>query len=147
MNGNALAHFRLRQSSWYMAAVNLGIGVAMVLNPGMLTENPGANIYFAHLSQWVSPEAWRNLFIFIGASRLAALYVNGTFPSIWWTHLVRLAMSIISFLIWVEFASALIMSGVISIGTVLYSMTALIELSNIAVAATETRGHERDELG
>ena len=147
MNGNALAHFRLRQSSWYMAGVNFGIGIAMVVNPGMLTDNPGASIYFAHLVEWVSPAAWRNLFLFIGIARLGALYVNGTFRSIWWTPHVRLAASCLSFLIWVQFATSLIMSGIVSIGTVLYSMTAMIELFNIAVAATETRGHVRDEIG
>lgn len=144
---NALAHFRLRITSWYMALANLSVGIMLTANPDALSTNPGAAVYFNLLLRIAPEEVWRSLFLIIGYARLISLVVNGTFRHVRWTPYVRAAMSGLSFMIWGAIALSVIWPGYAALGIVVYPSVALFELYNTAVAMSETKRRPEGYFG
>jgi hypothetical protein len=144
MGRNIAAHFKTRSLSWFMAAMTFGVGIAMTVNPTMLRDSIGAPVYFAHMVSIAPQPVWRILFLVVGTSRLLALAINGSFPTIWWTPHVRAIMSSVSALLWSQVAIS-VLGGEVTIGTIVYPFIVLIEINNMVQAAREAKwGHYDD---
>lgn len=144
---NAISHFRARASSWYMAIVNLAIGIVMTVNPDGITDNPGADVYLAYANRIASPDVWRALFLAIGLARLLALIVNGSFPRVWWTPHIRMVLSGLSAVVWLQFAISVCLTTYPAFATVLFPAAVILELWNTAVAASETKRKPEGHFG
>lgn len=136
---NIAAHFQMRVSSWFMSTMMFGIGIVLTLNPTALTETPNAPVYFAHMLEWGDQSAWRAVFLVIGTSRLMALIINGSFPGIWWTPHLRMAMSGASSVVWLQVAISVAWTPNPTLGAVVYPMIFIAELYNTWRSARETR--------
>lgn len=147
VGANAYAHFQMRVSSWYMAVISLGVGVVLTINPGALTTNPGAEVFFGNLLRVAPPEAWRAAFLAIGLTRLIALFINGTFPRVRWMPYVRASMAAISSMIWGQMALSIAAVGIPSVGECLFIGTVLTELWNVAIAMSETKSRPDGHFG
>lgn len=136
---NMVRDFPGRKPSWAMMALNACVGLILTINPGALTTNPGAAVFFAHLLALAPPEFWRFVFVVSSTARLFSLVINGTFPLFRHSAAIRAAMSGISALIWAQIAVSIIATGLLSIGAVVYGFIALCELENVRAAVIDAR--------
>lgn len=136
---NMVSDFPGRRPSWAMMALNAAIGLVLTVNPGALTTNPGAGVFFAHLLALAPTELWRAVFIISSTARLFSLVINGTFPMFRHSAVIRAAMSGISALIWAQIAVSIIATGLLSIGSVVFCFIALCELENVRAAVADAR--------
>lgn len=70
-------HFPVRVSEWLMTYALLGWGVVLFADPATFSKSPG----FSEIARWLDQETWAAICINIGAWRLFALVVNGTFKT------------------------------------------------------------------
>lgn len=129
-------HFPIRRSEWINSCVMIGWGVVVLLDNRPLT---GA----WHILGQLMPEIfWALMLMTVGAIRLLALLVNGTFPKTWYGRVsphVRVGMSLLSSLVWLQLVIATIGSPVLTTGLVAYLGYLVSDALNTLSSAAEAR--------
>lgn len=127
-------HFPARASEWALAGMMMIWGI-IVLQPGDLFAKMPAYAYM----HWIAPEqAWGMATISVGAVRLMALVINGTFLDTWWgkwSPWVRCILSFASCFLWFAISFGLIGSHVLSTGLATYPFLFALDAWNCRRAA------------
>lgn len=129
-------HFPVRRSEWINSLVMVGWGLLLWLD--------GLPLYGAwtYLTVSLDETAWSFLLMTIGGLRLIVLGINGTFPQSWygpWAPHVRVAMSLICALAWLQLVLAGIKAPVWSTGVAAYAGYLVSDTLNTWSAAAEAR--------
>ena len=135
-------HFPARRSEWVMAAMMMGWG-ALVLRPSDIFEQSPA---WQPLAAWASEPVWGTAALLIGALRLCALIINGTFYQSWygrWSPHVRALASFLSCFIWMQLSWGLLNAPIVSTGLSIYPGLLVLDLMNVAAAASDAGKMDR----
>jgi len=126
-------HFPARRSEWLLATYLCGWGIILG-QPEPLFDTSRA---FSGLRAFASEHTWAWACLLIGAVRLLALLINGTFAHTWYGRYsphVRGSLAFLSCFIWTAISIGILNSGVSSTGLVIYPGLLFLELTNISEA-------------
>lgn len=129
-------HFPVRRSEWINSLVMFGWGAILAF------DNLPLYGIWTNLSLSLSEAAWSSMLMTIAALRLLALTINGTFPKSWygrWSPHVRVAMSMICALAWMQLVLAGMKAPVWSTAVVAYAGYFVSDVLNTWSAAAEAR--------
>lgn len=129
-------HFPIRRSEWINSCVMIGWGIVVLLDNRPLT---GA---WYVLGELMSEVFWSLMLMTVGTIRLIALLVNGTFPRTWYGKFsphVRVGMSLLSSLVWLQLVIATIGSPILTTGLVAYLGYLVSDALNTLSSAAEAR--------
>jgi hypothetical protein len=130
-----------RGLEWYSALVMVGWGFVLAL-PGDTLAGPS---FVAFQRYGLTESFWAWLFGATGAARLAALYINGRWPT---TPYIRMFGSLFGAISWAQVAwlvaeGTFFSNGVASTGTVVYGLLALAEVFSLFRACFDARYYRR----
>ena len=128
---------RDRALEWFSALVMLSWSATLAL-PG---DTLAGESFAAFRRLGMTEIAWAWAFGVAGSARVAALYINGRWPT---TPLIRMAGALFGALSWAQIAwliaaGALIKAGAASTGIGVYALLALADLFSIFRAAYDAR--------
>lgn len=127
-------HFPIRRSEWINAGMMMGWGALLTYQPALFESSP----IYSHMAKMGDELIWGFWTVVIGAVRLAALFINGSFHDRWYSRyspFVRAVMSLASCFLWVQLLIGIYASGATPPGIVLYVGLAISDLLN-AFSAT-----------
>lgn len=137
------SHFRERVLEWVMLFPTFGMGVVLLLQPGIFDVSPS----FSELARVGTAAFWAYAMLICAAVRFVALLVNGTFSVFQYSPHLRLAAVFICGLIWFEFAYGFLIatlgSGGASTGVVAYATLFLLEAVNAFYVAKDYAAKSR----
>ncbi len=123
-------HFPNRAGEWFCAFVLTDWGIRVAMPGGMFS----ASLSFRQMETIMSEPLWGVLAILIGASRILALMVNGSFAQkLWYSRRsphIRAAMAFLSIGIWSLITIGLWRSGVNTTGLSIYPYIAIFDIYN-----------------
>ncbi|HEV7258914.1 MAG TPA: hypothetical protein VGN82_14130 [Bosea sp. (in: a-proteobacteria)] len=135
-------HFPARRSEWVLAGI-------LIVWGWILT---GPDQTFAGNRAWsqmaaIMPEnSWGWFAISVGAFRLAALIVNGTFAGTWygrWSPHVRALASFLTCFLWFQISFGLWNSDAATTGLAVYPGLLVLDAMNIVAASKDAAGMDR----
>lgn len=136
----AAHNFAIRVSDWFAASVMLSFGMLLLTCDVRL----GHDRTFALLWQYAPPWVWGCICLLIGVGRIAALVVNGTFPSFRWSPHIRMAMAAFSVFVWFQITLGLLVgNGGTTVIVAFFPNLFLFDLYNLFLAASEAGVSER----
>jgi hypothetical protein len=133
------SHFLLRANDWIMTSMLLWVGAALLFDPELFHLPT-----FVLLAQYASADFWGLLAVGVGFVRLAALVVNGTFPSFIWSPHFRTVGALLTCFFWFQLTLALLTG--LAVSPMLTAVTPhlfLFDLFNAYLAAGEAGIAER----
>lgn len=137
-------HFAARVADWFLSAMMLSLGAVFWKNAAMFDQWPQV---FANMARVMPQHAWAVLCILVGAIRVNALFINGTFPQFRWSPHLRFAMAVVSAVIWLQVALGLVLSGVIGLGQAFIPHLVLFDIFNAFLASSEAAEVEKARYG
>jgi hypothetical protein len=135
----AAHNFAIRVSDWFAASVMLSFGMLLMLCGVTL----GHDRTFGLLWQYAPPWVWGYVCLLIGVGRIAALVVNGTFPSFRWSPHIRMAMAAFSVFVWFQITLGVLARDGGSVMIAFFPNLFLFDLYNLFLAASEAGVSER----
>lgn len=128
------SHASRRFTEWVGAYPLIALGYALSLEPAAFQQSQS----FAVLLSWATQNTWSILLLLVGAERLFALMVNGSFPWFPYTPLIRNIASWSALVFWTLMWNGVYLAwrdgdGLIT-GVVMYSLPILLELRNVYVS-------------
>lgn len=129
-------HFPVRRSEWVNSFVMIGWGAVLSLDDLPLYGS------WLYLSITLPEMAWATLFVCLGTFRLIILGINGSFPKSWYGKFaphVRVAMSLLAALAWMQLVLAGMKAPVWSTGVVAYAGYFVSDSLNTLSASAEAR--------
>lgn len=108
-------HFYARANEWFMAAMTLGLAVAMMLQPDLFSSNP----VFIVLGSWAPQDGWEAGLLGVALMRFGALVINGAWRRT--PHLRGLSAFLTMFLWWLLSVSAF-QSETSNLGVAIYPL-------------------------
>lgn len=134
-------HFRARAPEWALS-VMLVIWGAIVYAPGDTFTTPAWSVM-----QLIADErTWGLSALIIGAIRLLALIMNGTFWTTWYGRLsphVRAVMAFLSCFVWLQISLGLVLAGTVSTGLAIYPLLLALDFYNVLSAAHDAGDMDR----
>ena len=122
-------HFPARRSEWLAATMMVGWGRIVAASPDLFDTSPA----YRHMANMADESAWAFWATVIGAVRLAALFVNGTFHDKWYSlyspH-VRAVLSFATCFLWCQISLGLYGSGSFPPGLAIFPALAVNDLLN-----------------
>lgn len=103
-------HLRLRYPSWIMSTILLGVGLVLLNNPNIFTNDTKAYQY-VFADRTFDQRTWGVLCVVLSTARLAALVVNGTFKVFPWSNHIRGLGAALSCFIWLQIAFGVWVEG------------------------------------
>ncbi len=129
-------HFRLRATEWFGCAVLLQLGKTLYFPPPAFPHSESWDVMAAMMSE----ESWGLIFLAIGALRLAALTVNGTFKGFRFSPHIRCATAFLAAGLWLQVVLSMLEAAPNGTGYVVYRLILLLELYNVWRSAADA-GH------
>lgn len=135
-------HFPARRSEWVLAGIMIAWGWLLI----------GPSTTFAQSAEWgqmaamADERTWGWLAIWIGAFRLAALIVNGTFGHSWygrWSPHVRALASFCTCFLWFQISFGLWISDATTPGLAVYPGLFVLDAMNIVAASKDAAGMDK----
>lgn len=129
-------HFPVRRSEWINSCVMIGWGVVVLVD-----DQPLLGAWYL-LGKLMPEIFWALTLIFLGAVRLIALGINGTFPHTRYGRIsphVRVGFSLLSALVWLQLVIATAGSPHLTIGLVAYLGYLVSDSMNCLSSAAEAR--------
>jgi hypothetical protein len=133
------AHFRTRVTEWFAAALLIQLGVTFYLPPEVFPVQPS----WAVLAQIAPEETWGIVMLAIGALRVGALTINGTYQGFRWSPHIRALTAFLSCGVWLQVVMSLWLSPVPGTGLGTYRLILCLELWNVWRAALDVGFVER----
>lgn len=137
-------HFPSRASSWVTAGMCSHMGFLFLADPKLFTYQHS----FGAMERVMSQHQWGMVCLTIGVLRLAALAINGSFPTLRWSPHIRAATSLLTCFVWLQFTLSFMASPVESSGEAIYPYLLLLDIWNGFSAAKEagaTRSYARGD--
>jgi hypothetical protein len=122
-------HFPARASEWALAGMMATWGY-LVLLPGEIFETSQA---FREMAAMASESTWGLAALVIGAVRVLALFVNGTFATTWygrWSPHVRGVMSALAVFVWLSISIGVLQSSTVTTGMAVYPWLTALDIWN-----------------
>lgn len=135
-------HFPARRSEWVLAGIMVVWGWLLLGPDTVFNGNPA----WAQMAAMMQEETWGWLAIGVGAFRLAALIINGTFAGTWygrWSPHVRAFASFLSCFLWFQIAFGLWASGAATTGLAVYPGLLVLDAMNIVAASQDAAGMDK----
>lgn len=129
-------HFPARRSEWVLAGIMLAWGYLLLLPGPIFNQSPA----WAGLQAWAPEGVWGWSAVVIGAFRLLALLINGTFHTTWygrWSPHVRGLASFLACFIWMQLSWGLFNAPHLTTGLAIYPGLLLLDLMNVVAAASD----------
>lgn len=129
-------HFPTRRSEWVLAGAMVLWG-SLLLSPGPIFNQSPA---WAGLMAWATEDVWGWSAVMIGAFRLVALLINGTFHDSWYGRYsphVRGLASFMSCFVWMQLSWGLFNAPYMTTGLAIYPSLLLLDLMNVVAAASD----------
>lgn len=130
-------HFPVRSLEWCFSFFLFGWGVICMLRPDLFYRSAA----FSDILRTMPQSVWSSLCMFIGAGRVIALLVNGTFAGTLYSRFsphVRAGFGILSCFFWFTISLSLI-SNEVTPGLAIYPVIMLFEIINVGRAMPEAR--------
>ncbi|MGQ4273380.1 hypothetical protein [Terrihabitans sp. B22-R8] len=127
---NAVSHFRARATEWIAAAGLTAWGVSLLRNEFAFASSPNFDNLAAMASEW----QWGLICAAVGAVRLIALLVNGTYDGFQYSPHLRAATAFIACFVWCSIWIGFLPSPT---ATVAYFMILAFEINNVSRAAAD----------
>lgn len=144
--GGITNHFPARASEWVMSVMMIHWGVNLLRPDDLFSITPA----LSHMRLMASENVWGWGAVSIGATRLVALVINGSFPDTWygrWSPHVRALMSWLSAFVWFQVSIGLYMTNVNSLGLAIYPWLFVMCLWNAMNAAGDASKMDRQVNG
>ena len=128
-------HFPARRSEWVIAGIMVVWG-CIVIDPAPVFTTPA----WAPMAALASEATWGWTAVLIGAFRLLALIINGTFAETWYGRRsphVRAFASFLSCFIWLQISWGLWVSDTMTTGLSVYPGLLVLDLMNVVAAASD----------
>lgn len=135
-------HFPARRSEWVLACVMVAWGW-ILLAP---TQTFAGSAAWAQMAAMMHETTWGRLAIGIGAFRLLALIINGTFSRTWygrWSPHVRALASFLSCFLWFQISFGLLAADVATTGLAVYPGLLALDAMNIVAATKDAAGMDK----
>jgi len=129
-------HFPARRSEWVLACILIAWGWILLKPAAAFAGNPA----WSQMAAMMSEESWGRLAIAIGAFRLVALIINGTFARTWygrWSPHVRALASFLTCFLWFQISFGLLASDAATTGLAVYPGLFVLDVMNIVAAARD----------
>lgn len=130
--------FRLRLVEWAGACQLLLLGWILAQPDPTFSNGPG----FLALADLMGEESWAFWFLFVGATRLIALFINGSMESVTpWFRAFGAIFGFMSFAVitYSLLAAKFILGTPVSTGLAMYSVAATCEVAAIYLAFADAR--------
>lgn len=128
--------FHKRGLEWFLAAVMAFAGVILLVQGETFALSP-----YAFIKEIAAEETWGFAMAMIGGIRIIALMVNGVLPR--GVPHVRVVMSLVSLIVWSEFAIGYLTARVPSLMIAFTVPACLFEMINAYRAATDAKVEDR----
>jgi hypothetical protein len=135
-------HFPARRSEWVLAAIMVGWGWLLIRPEAVFAGNPA----WRQMAALMDESTWGWLAISIGAFRLLALVINGTFARTWygrWSPHVRAFASFLACFLWFQIAFGLWASDAATTGLAIYPGLLVLDAMNIVAASKDAAGMDK----
>ena len=132
-------NFAIRVSDWFLALMLTTFGLMLLTGPDIFATSRS----FALLAHMAPACSWGTVCLVIGAMRLCALVINGTFPVFRWSPHIRFTMALLSCFVWFQIALGIALSPTISTALAVYPYLFLFDMYNTFLAASEAGVVER----
>lgn len=135
-------HFPARRSEWVLAGMLVAWGYILI-GPDLTFAG---NRAWSQMAAMMDERAWGWLAIAIGAFRLLALIINGTFSGTWygrWSPHIRALASFMTCFLWFQISFGLWVSDAATTGLALYPGLFVLDAMNIVAASKDAAGMDK----
>ncbi|KRE06271.1 hypothetical protein ASE61_25215 [Bosea sp. Root670] len=135
-------HFPARRSEWVLAGIMVAWGWILI-GPGATFAGHRA---CSQMAAMMSENAWGWFAIGIGAFRLLALIINGTFSGTWygrWSPHVRALAPLLTCFLWFQISFGLWASDAATTGLAVYPGLLVLDAMNIVAATKDAAGMDK----
>lgn len=135
-------HFPARKAEWACAFMSLGIGIQF-LQPESTFALSRA---YAGMAAMAPEGVWGAACFGVGAIRLAALIINGTFAESWygrWSPHVRASLAALACFVWTTLWIGVVNSATpASLGLAIWPVVLFLDIANVVQATHDARDQD-----
>lgn len=131
-------HFMMRVSDWALALILFNFGIVLLSNRNIF-DNPD----YAGMYRVATKALWGTLCITVGIIRIAALTINGTYPSFRWSPHIRTVAAFMSCFAWLNICIGFYVAPTPTAALAVYPYLLLLDIYNTFLAASEAGKVER----
>ncbi|MBN9453279.1 MAG: hypothetical protein J0I42_15125 [Bosea sp.] len=135
-------HFPARRSEWVLAGIMVVWGWLLVGPAPVFAQSKA----WSQMAAMMNEATWGWLAIGVGAFRLLALIINGTFAGTWygrWSPHVRALASFLTCFLWFQISFGLWASDAATTGLAVYPGLLVLDAMNIVAAMKDAAGMDK----
>jgi len=135
-------HFPARRSEWVLAGIMVAWGCLLISPTAVFAQSKA----WSQMAAMMPETVWGWCAIAVGAFRLLALIINGTFSGTWygrWSPHVRALASFLTCFLWFQISFGLWASDAATTGLAVYPGLLVLDAMNIVAASKDAAGMDK----